>query len=311
MTSEALAKSLIGDPTSQDYYVYLPPGYNTNDNRYPVVYVLHGYGLDAEDLGDELSTLMNNLISLGQVRPMILVFPDANTKFGGDWYMSSPTVGDYEGYLTRELVTQIDASYRTLPNRESRGISGCSCGGFGSLYLALKYPNVFSVAAPMSGLYDWEHNGMFEQAQAGFTHEPKDWNDLENLDGMTEPLIALAAVAAPNPNKPPFFLDMPFQLVNGKPQIVPEVYQKINALDPVNDLRSYLKQSVRLRGLMIYQDTDEGDPYNPAAMTGGAIAFDKTLTQMGVAHDFLELTAQHCMGSWTPILKFMDAHLAF
>ena len=69
--------------------------------------------------------------------------------------MSSSTIGDYEAYLTKELVETIDANYRTIPSRENRGIMGCSMGADGALHLALKYPDVYSVAAPYSGTYDW------------------------------------------------------------------------------------------------------------------------------------------------------------
>ncbi len=91
----------------------------------------------------------------GDVQEMIFVFPDAYNKLGGSLYLSSPTIGDYETYITRELVDAIDANYRTIKHRDSRGITGCSMGGDGSIYLALKYPDVFSVAAPFSATYDW------------------------------------------------------------------------------------------------------------------------------------------------------------
>ncbi len=106
----------------------------------------------------------------GGAQEMIFVFPDANNTFHGSQYLSSPTIGDYETYLTQELVAHIDGTYRALPDRASRGITGCSMGGDGSMGLALKYPNVFSVAAPASGTYDYsgdlflgERDGVFEE----------------------------------------------------------------------------------------------------------------------------------------------------
>ena len=89
---------------------------------------------------------------------MIFIFPDASNQLKGSMYLSSPTIGDYETYITQELVELVDATYRTIPNRNSRGITGCSMGGDGSIYLALKYPGVFSAAAPASATYDWARN---------------------------------------------------------------------------------------------------------------------------------------------------------
>ena len=85
---------------------------------------------------------------------MILIFPDANNQLKGSIYLSSPTIGDYETYIAQEVVDLVDATYRTIPDRNSRGITGCSMGGDGSIYLALKYPGVFSVAAPASATYE-------------------------------------------------------------------------------------------------------------------------------------------------------------
>ena len=155
ITSKALAGTLLGDPTTRTYRVLLPPSYSASDKRYPVVYVLHWYtGNDLSMVGPMMAPYMS-LLRGEKVQEMIFVFPDASNKLGGSQYLSSPTIGDYETYLTQELVDLVDANYRTIPDRNSRGITGCSMGGDGSIGLALKYPNVFSVAAPASGTYDY------------------------------------------------------------------------------------------------------------------------------------------------------------
>jgi len=75
--------------------------------------------------------------------------------------------------------------------------------------------------------------------------------------------LAMGATAAPNPDKPPFFLDMPVNLVIGSPEIDASVFTKVSILNPTGDLSRYLDQSVRLCALLIYPDTDEGDPEAP------------------------------------------------
>ena len=96
-------------------------------------------------------------------------------------YLSSPTIGDYETYLTKELVDYIDANYRTIPNRDSRGIMGCSMGADGAMHLALKYPDVYSVAAPFSGTYDWAKDPWLELGARGFQSEPTNFTEFLGL----------------------------------------------------------------------------------------------------------------------------------
>ena len=129
ITSKALAGNLLGDPATRTYSVLLPPSYATSDKRYPVVYVLHWYtGKDYSMVGPMLVPY-KTLLREDKVQEMIFVFPDASNKLGGSQYLSSPTIGDYETYITQELVDLVDATYRTIPDRNSRGITGCSMGG--------------------------------------------------------------------------------------------------------------------------------------------------------------------------------------
>ena len=143
----------------------MPPSYETSDKRYPVVYVLHWYTGHAVSLVGPVKRAYDAAVIDGDVQEMIFAFPDAHNKLGCGGYMSSTTIGDYETYIAQEFVDHIDATYRTLPDRASRGITGCSAGGDGSLHLALTYPGVFSVAAPMSGTYDWSQDPYLEHGR--------------------------------------------------------------------------------------------------------------------------------------------------
>ena len=305
ITSQALANNLLGDPTTRKYYIYLPPGYDTSDKRYPVVYVLHGIFQAAETYGRQVVIAEDSLIAEGEAREMIVVFVDGSNRLGGSMYLSSPTIGDYETYITKELVSEIDAKYRTLSSRDSRGISGCSMGGDGAAHLALKYPDVFSVAAPVSGTYDWEADPSWERARTLWNITPHTWEDWDKMGFWSQNYFATAAAAAADPDKPPFYLDMPFEIIGGEAQIVPDVYERINALDPAHDLLNYLNQPVRLRGLMIYH----GDRDSLASVEM-ARRFDKSLTEMGVPHEYVEVEGGvHCKLDWAPVLEFMSDHL--
>jgi pimeloyl-ACP methyl ester carboxylesterase len=303
ITSQALANNLVGDPAIRDFMVYLPPSYDTSDRRYPVVYILHGFKGDQWEILSPAFTLDEMLVN-GETEEMILVSVDGSNRFGGSWYLSSPTIGDYEKYIVHELVDHIDANYRTLPSRDSRGIMGCSMGGEGSLRLALKYPDVFSVAVPISGLFIGERHPAWKNLSSG---TPEDFDDLNKLASMVQSIIALSAAAASNPDRPPFYLDMPFEKIDGETQIVQEVYDKVNAVYPVNYLEAYLDQPNRLRGLLIV--AGEYDSIHPTEVVRD---FEKMLGDLGIEHEYLEVPEKgHCNFDITQVLQYMSNHLAF
>jgi pimeloyl-ACP methyl ester carboxylesterase len=296
ITSQALAGNLLGDPAQRDYFISLPPGYADENKRYPVVYILHGFTADENHLVF-LESVYQNMLQKGTVQKMILVFPDGSNKLGGSQYLSSPTIGDYETYLARELVAQVDANYRTIPQRDSRGVTGCSMGGDGDVY---------SVAAPMSASYDFANDPTIPAAAANFTREPQDFYDYNRyIRSGTGVFISIAAGAAPNPDKPPFYLDMPFEVVDGVGRVVPEVMEKIAAVDEVHDLEAYLQQPVRLRHILLYHGASDG--VVPVEL---ARSFDRLLTERGVHHEYVEVeSGGHCDYDMAPVLQYLSDHL--
>ena len=303
ITSQALAGNLLGDPATRPLFVALPSDYATSDRRYPVVYVLHGYMQDAYSHVTDAVGEMETALHRGEVQEMILVFPDASNLLKGSMYLSSPAIGDYETYLTKEVVDFVDANYRTIPHRESRGVTGCSMGGDGAIHLALKYPGVYSVAAPMSGTYDWEHDPWLDPGARGFTREPNRLSELLTFATETLAEMALAAAAAPNLANPPFYFDMPYQLVDGTGEVVPSVWQQVSEKDPMHDAERYVEQQVRLTGILLHHGT--GDDLVPVDL---ARSFERLLANLGIEHQYLEVPAGHCP-NWTPSLMFMSEHL--
>jgi pimeloyl-ACP methyl ester carboxylesterase len=305
ITSDALSGNLIGDPATRSYWVYLPPDYDTETRRYPVVYVLHWYKGDKTALITDVRPVLERLHSAGGAQDMILVFPDAGNTFGGSWCMSSPTIGDYETYITSELVEQIDASFRTIPQRDSRGVTGCSMGGDGAMHLALQHPDVFGAVVGVSGTYDYENDPLWEKARELFKEAPGDLTDFRALPWQVQWYIAGAAATASNPDKPPFYLDMPFEVVDGETQIVQEVWEKIKASDTVHDVQRYLEQPTRLNAVMIYH----GDRDNIASVDN-VRAFGATLSDLGVEHEYIEVEGGgHCDLDWEPVIQFMSDNL--
>ena len=153
----SLEGNLDGDSPDRTVFVYLPPSYKTDPNRrYPVVYLLHGYGLQAERwmtfarIEKGANQSMTGAGTGERAREMILVNPDAYTIYDGSMYSSSVAIGDWETFLAEDLIAYIDGHYRTIPNRASRGLAGHSMGGYGTLRLGMKRSDVFSSLYPMS-----------------------------------------------------------------------------------------------------------------------------------------------------------------
>ena len=133
---------------SMPYYAYLPPSYGRTDQRYPVLYMLHGMGGSREEwrsLG--LLDAADRLIRTGQIEPLIIVLPQGDKAY----WMDHANDGEQWGaYTARDLVAEVDARYRTVTERASRAIGGLSMGAHGALQLALNYPDTFGVVGAHS-----------------------------------------------------------------------------------------------------------------------------------------------------------------
>jgi len=138
------------------YSIYLPSDYNASERAYPVTYLLHGYG-DADDgwiQFGEINRLADEGIATGKMPPMIIVTPDGFTSF---YINSADGTMNYEDFFIKELIPHIEKTYKVKAERKYRGIAGLSMGGYGALIYALKYPNLFTAAAPLSAAV-WTDN---------------------------------------------------------------------------------------------------------------------------------------------------------
>jgi enterochelin esterase-like enzyme len=128
------------------YEVYLPTGYETSRLRYPVLYLLHGNGGSGHDWVDKgkLQSIADGLIASGDMPPAVIVMPDA----GVTWYVDRKQ--KMETAVIRDLFPEVEKNLRVLRSREGRLIGGLSMGGYGSLRLVMKYPEMFAAAALLS-----------------------------------------------------------------------------------------------------------------------------------------------------------------
>ena len=208
--SRALEGNLEGESADRDVIVYLPPDYAANEaRRYPVVYGLHGYSLTAEGFAGLLKTPQTAEGAFAPGTPgMIVVRPDTQTLHNGSMYSSSVTIGDWEGFITRDLVAYIDAHYRTLPDRRSRGLFGHSMGGYGTARIGMKYPETFGALYIMSPCC-LSARGAPPPAALATMEAVKTREEATKLDFLGRATFAVATAWSPNPNKPPFFADLP------------------------------------------------------------------------------------------------------
>jgi pimeloyl-ACP methyl ester carboxylesterase len=210
----ALEGNLEGDAVDRDVLVFLPPSYaQEKSRRYNVVYALHGYSIGAEQWSHEIHVPQTIEGAFAQgTKEMIVVLPDSKTLHNGSMYSSSVTTGDFEQFIAHDLVAYIDAHYRTIPNRLSRGLVGHSMGGYGATRIGMKHSDVFGslyIMSPccLSPRPTGPANPEIEKAlEAVKTPE-----DSAKLSFFPRAQLATAAAWSPDPKNPPLYLDLPHE----------------------------------------------------------------------------------------------------
>ena len=163
---------------------------------------------------------------------------------------------------------------------------------------------VFDAVVPISAGYIGENISFWNSPNLKV---PVDLAEFDRLFGDSPYVISAAAVAAPNPDKPPFYLDMPFEEVDGQIQAVEAVQEKIYGIFPVNDVEGYLDKSEKLGGILIYHGGN--DTIYPIE---GAREFDAYLSELDIEHEILEIEKKpHCDLDYEPVIQFLTEHLAF
>lgn len=284
VSGPSLAGNLEGENPEREVFVYLPPGYNkATDKRYPVVYFLHGYGVGAHVYVNEflhLPVSIDQAITAG-AREMIVVMPDAFTRYGGSMFSSSPTTGDWETFIAHDLVSYIDAHYRTIPARASRGLSGHSMGGYGTLRIGMKHPEVFGALYAMSSCCLLNKPPELETVQAENARMAKGLKPVKERtwDNIQE---SLAAAWAPNTQNPPYYFDWPYR--DGKAQALVQV--KWIANSPLVFVDQYVSALKQYSAIML----DVGDKDTLAASNA---QMDAALNRLGVKHGWEVYDGDH------------------
>jgi S-formylglutathione hydrolase FrmB len=310
---KSLEGNLEGDSPDRDVSIYLPPSYKTAANRrYPVVYFLHGY----TDSDDRWFGLVKSFVNLpagidkslaAGAREMIVVMPNAYTRYAGSMYSNSVVTGDWEAYITTDLVGYVDSHYRTLANVKSRGLAGHSMGGYGTMRIGMKYPEVFSAIYALSPCCMVPNMTPNASAPAGPSKAEaiKTMEEFDKADFGTKAQIASAAVWSPNPKNPPFYFDLPTK--DGVSQ--PLVLAKWAANAPLAMVDQYIGNLKKLKAIAF----DAGDKDTGIAAT--IVTLDGILKEYDLPHTFEIYEGTHTSGIQdrieTKTMMFFSKNLNF
>jgi S-formylglutathione hydrolase FrmB len=303
----ALEGNLEGNAVDRDVLVFLPPSYATARSRhYPVVYALHGYSIGAEQWSKEIHVPQTIEGAFAQgAHEMIVVLPDSKTVHNGSMYSSSVTVGDFEKFVSHDLVAYVDAHYRTLPNRAGRGLVGHSMGGYGASRIGMKHPDIFGslyIMSPccMSPRGAGQPNPANEKALKAV----KTPADSATLPFGLRAQLASAAAWSPNPKKPPLYLDLPSE--NGA--VRQDVLAKWAANAPLAFVDQYIGNLKQYKAIAI----DVGDQDGLRVDAG---KLHDILDTYGVANTFEIYTGTHtsavAVRFQNYVIPFFDKTLCF
>jgi len=273
--SPALAGNALGDPSRRPVIVYTPPGYDASGSRrFPVLYCLHGYTGDALGLvaarpwERNVVQWMDRSIVAGAMPEALLVLVDGFTRLGGSQYVNSVHNGDYATYVTRDVIGQVDARYRTLAREGGRAVLGKSSGGFGAMHLVMEYPGTFAAFASHSGDSSFRYASLpaFPVVQrtleahafsiAAFVEAFERKNKRPQHEYVTMEMLGYASAYSPRSGER-YDLDLPFDLRSG--ELREDVFARWLAFDPVERAAGRAEQLRRLR--LRYLDCGRRDEY--------------------------------------------------
>jgi len=299
--SRILKGNPLGDPARRELWVYLPPGAEGGDRRYPVLWCLIGFtgagqmAVTGNRWAPGLAARLDRLIAEG-CPPVIVAFPDCFTRLGGSQYMNSGATGRYEDYVCDELIPFVDGCLPTLPRRDARGVFGKSSGGYGALRLGMRRPDLFSAVACHSGDMAFALTylpgfaktaarlakaGSLEKWLEAFEScEKKKSSDFDAIN-----TIAMASCYSPDP-KSPLGLALPFDPESG--ELLPDVWARWKEHDPVEMVRSHADALRRLK--LLFLDCGSEDEFH---LHLGMRLFAKRCKEIGIACETEEFPDDH------------------
>jgi hypothetical protein len=298
--SQLLQGNHLGDPSDRPLWVYLPPGYREHsETRLPTIYLLQGFSGQLDQWKTRKAfrrtpiELFDELFSDPSVPPCLLVFVDCWTSLGGSQFLDSTGTGRYHSYFCDEVVPAVDASFRTLADRDHRAVAGKSSGGYGAVVSALLRPDLFGALASHAGdaLFEFAYLPEFpevirllrDQYQGSYANF---WTDFRSRPAVSRasdfPLVNTWGMAACYSAATDGTPELPFDEETGV--LKPKVWQRWVDRDPVRMIPRLPAVARSLRG--VYLEGGRGDEYH---LDVGAVAVASALRSLGQDNVRLEL----------------------
>jgi hypothetical protein len=309
------AHSKIETNPTRKLVVYLPAGYDDSPRRYPVIYFFPDAFGGYRDLFDNRASqgVFDRTIAAGVIDKFILVAVDMNTSLGSSWCVNSPATGNWEDFVVGELMPYMDANFKTLPRRESRGIAGEFMGGYCAIRLGMRHPEVFSAVYGLhpvgtgSGL-----KVMLSLPNWDLMANAKSLDDVRK-DGYSTIFTTIFQAHLPNPDKPPLFIDLAAHKDGDQLVIDTKLSERVRANFFLESMiPQYADNLKTLRGFKF--DWARSDPNQDHVYSNQA--FTHKLNEFGIAHE-----AEEYNGSWgdktwgddgriySEVLPFFKKHL--
>ena len=302
--SEVLRGNALGDPHVRPLWVYVPPGYDDDpQRRFPCVYVIQGLTgqLDMwrnrEAFRPSYLENIDELFGSGEAPPALVAFVDCWTSLGGSQFLNSPATGRYQDFLCDEVVAFVDGRYRTIPDRDHRGIQGKSSGGYGALVTPMLRADVFSALASHAGDALFEACYLPEFAKSvralrdkyGGSYD-RFWEDFrarpafskEEDDVLLNDWCMAACYSADDDGT----VRLPFEVATGR--LIDEVWRRWLDKDPVRMVPRFADQLRSMRAIWL-----DGGTRDEWFLDNGAVAVSKELEAIGVEHTLELFDAGH------------------
>ncbi len=305
--SSALRGNVLGDPHERPVWVYLPPGYDDDPGkRYPSVYLIQGLTGQLDmwrnrtPFRKNFPELADDLFASGDAPPCVVVWVDCWTKLGGSQFLDSPGTGKYLTFLCDEVVPWVDERYRTIADRDHRGIQGKSSGGYGAMVVPMLRPDVFGGLATHAGdaLFEVCYQPEFRESARALRDDyegsyDRFWEDFRSRPPFAKPsdgvLLNDYCMAACYSAEPDGTVTLPYDIATGELKL--DVWARWLERDPVRMAPRYADALRSMRA--IYIDAGKKDEFY---LDLGAEAFKRELDSLGITGYFFELFDATHMG---------------
>jgi ketosteroid isomerase-like protein len=313
--SKSFTGSRIGISPTRNVSIYLPPRYGEGGRRFPVLYFLNHFFQDHREpfATHGAKGLLDKAIREGVIDDLIVVTADFATPAGSSWFVNSSATGNWEDFMVRELVPFVDAHYRTLATRNSRGIAGDGVGGYGAIRFGMRRPDMFGAVYAMQPL------GTGGSIQP--THSRPDFEllararSLDEVEGFSRIFTSIYQAFVPNPDRPPLYFDPPARRVRGELVVDSRTMARFHEhIELAGLVSAYADNLKSLRGFKF--DWGRMDPITDHIHGSRNLAY--RLSEFGVPMEAEEYDGGFRDRHWgergrfyTEVLPFFARHLLF